>query len=112
MEPPVAATQATITQLETLISTHAEICGRLYEALAQGTMTDEIQSDADKIMNQAHDLAIEMNQTCLNSEFPVIQKAFEAFHAHCDAWDITDNKGKNPVNEILDSLRGILHMLI
>ena len=95
-----------IGQLKTLLSEHNVHCGTLYEAMAHGTLTAEMQSEATKMMDQANQLAIEIMRDGSILDAPDIVKTLQLFHSHCDEWDIVDDKGANPVKGYLEAYKG------
>ena len=105
--------KAKCAEVEALLKSHARISDSIFEALAQGTLTSELETEANDVLEQLGDLFNEMMKNCSMSspkETDQILQAIAALFAHCDAREVVNSVGLNPAVELKKKFEGFNFM--
>ena len=94
--------------MEVLLKDHANLSSTVYEALAQGTLSDEMQNAASEAIHQASHLLTNIIKVGQKSDLSRIRQTLTSFKAHCETWDVVNNESVSPAEDLLKLFSGIL----
>ena len=95
-------------QVETMLEEHTGLCHSLYESLAQGSVTDEMENEATHKIERAAHIVLKIVKDAHIQDLDRVRKLLTRFTAHCETWDVVNDQDISPANDIFKIFKGDL----
>ena len=92
--------------LQTALEEHALMCHTLFEALAQGSITEEMETEATKAIERATHMALQLIRDPSNAELNRTRQVLSLFKTHCEMWDVVNEEDLSPANDLFTLFKG------
>ena len=93
-------------QLETMLEEHTVLYHSLYEALAMGSATDEMENEATQVIERATHILLKIVKDAHIQDLDRVRKLLTRFTAHCETWDVVNDQDISPANDIFKIFKG------
>ena len=100
------ATEEQCMQLDTILDDHTKLCHSLYESLALGSVTDEMENDATQMIERATHMALKVVKEAHIKDLDRVRQLLTRFKAHCETWDVVNDQDISPANAIYKLFKG------
>jgi hypothetical protein len=95
-------------EFETMLEEHTVLCHSLYEAMAQGSVTDEMDNEATHLIERATHVLLKVVKDAQIENLDRVRKLLDRFTSHCETWDVVNEQDISPANDIFKLFKGAI----
>ena len=86
------------------------MCHSLFEALARGTATEQMENEATDAIELATHMAMQLIREANSSDLSQARRVLSKFKTHCETWDVVNNQELNPAIDIFNLFKGFVSL--